>query len=287
MTIKYIGDKLKNASASDRQSPYHLRFETDDGFAVMMGLTRLGNEDPEVTHLWVKCSAKLLPDRRRRLQRLLANIGGYLGPYDGQLVAPPADETLRMRQQSASGECFSSDRYETDGCQPDFENAISTFAVWDKRAEMVCVRDVPGVTLAAVLQHYKDDRPFRQLYGAWCEGRLLIRSKPTRGTTAGRRQTWKANWSGRQWCQGESNNWSGRQWRQGKYHNWSCRQWRQEKSNNGWGSQWREWSPAGGQWRQDKSNHGGGRQWRCKEELDNEWLKAPPPKRQRPNPAAK
>ena len=91
MTIKYIGDKLKNASASDRQSPYHLRFETDDGFAVMMGLTRLGNEDPEVTHLWVKCSAKLLPDRRRRLQRLLANIGGYLGPYDGQPVAPPAD----------------------------------------------------------------------------------------------------------------------------------------------------------------------------------------------------
>ena len=91
MTIKYIGDKLKNASASDRQSPHHLRFETDDGFAMMMGLTRLGNEDPEVTHLWVKCSAKLLPDRRRRLQRLLANIGGYLGPYDGQLLAPPAD----------------------------------------------------------------------------------------------------------------------------------------------------------------------------------------------------
>ena len=161
---------------------------------------------------------------------------------------------MEKRQQSASGECFSSDRYETDGCQPDFENAISTFAVWDKRAEMVCVRDVPGVTLAAVLQHYKDDRPFRQLYGAWCEGRLLIRSKPTRGTTAGRRQTWKANWSGRQWCQGESNNWSGRQWRQGKYHNWSCRQWRQGKSHNGWGRQWRcneldsEWLHASGEW---------------------------------------
>ena len=193
------------------------------------------------------------------------------------------DKTVEKRQQSASGECFSSDRYETDGCQPDFENAISTFAVWDKRAEMVCVRDVPGVTLAAVLQHYKDDRPFRQLYGAWCEGRLLIRSKPTRGTTAGRRRTWKANWSGRQWRQGEPNNWSGRQWRQGKYHNWSCRQWRQEKSNNGWGRQWRckeldsEWLHAGGEWwcgsewshGESRGGRSGGR------------LKSPPPKRHR------
>ena len=97
MTIKYIGDKLKNSSASDRQSLYHLRFETDDGFAVMMGLTRLGNEDPEVTHLWVKCSAELLLDHRRRLQRLLANIGAISDRMMGSLWRHPQTLSRALR----------------------------------------------------------------------------------------------------------------------------------------------------------------------------------------------
>ena len=91
MTIKYNGNKLINTCASDHESPYNLRFETDDGFPVTMGHTRHGNNQPGVTHLWVKCSTELRLTHRRRLQRLLANIWGYLGPYDGQLVAPPAD----------------------------------------------------------------------------------------------------------------------------------------------------------------------------------------------------
>ena len=56
-----------------------------------MGYTRHGDKEDGVTRLWVKCSTELEQHYRRRLQRLLANIGGYFGPYDGQPVAPGAD----------------------------------------------------------------------------------------------------------------------------------------------------------------------------------------------------
>ena len=91
LTIKYNDYKLINTSASDHESSYNLRFATDDGFFVTMGYTRHGDNEDGVTHLWVECSTKLAQHYRRRLQRLLANLGGYLGPYDGQPVAPGVD----------------------------------------------------------------------------------------------------------------------------------------------------------------------------------------------------
>ena len=91
-TIKWNDHKLLNSSASAHESSYNLRFTTHDNFTVTMGYSRYGDE-PGVTHLWVKYSAELEERCRRRLQRLLANIGGYryLGPSmsAGQPVALP------------------------------------------------------------------------------------------------------------------------------------------------------------------------------------------------------
>ena len=94
--------------------------------------------------------------------------------------------TIEERRQSGRADVFS-EHYTTDGiCHPDLDNAISTIAVWDMDGSGVCTRSVPGITLAAVFNHYKDERGFDQIYKAWREGRVLQRAMKTRGTASGK-----------------------------------------------------------------------------------------------------
>ena len=78
-------------------------------------------------------------------------------------------------------EAFSLHIYRED-CMPNFADPISTFAVRDStNRERVCIRDVRGITLAEVLNHYSDDFSFYALYEVWLEGKILVRSRASRG----------------------------------------------------------------------------------------------------------
>ena len=74
-----------------------------------------------------------------------------------------------------------------DGCDPDLDNAISTFIVRDKSSARFfddgwCVRDGQGITLAELLFQFMDTHTYEQLYFSWLSCKLLIRRRLTWGS---------------------------------------------------------------------------------------------------------
>ena len=73
-----------------------------------------------------------------------------------------------------------------DGCSPDFDNAISTLAVYDAHdPTKICIRMVRGITLAEVFSHYLEDIKYEYLMACWLEGKRLA-GPMTRWTSAAR-----------------------------------------------------------------------------------------------------
>ena len=74
-----------------------------------------------------------------------------------------------------------------DHCDPDLNNAITTFIVRDKSFfqgfdHRWCVRDGQGITLAELLLQFKATHTYEQLYFSWLSCKLLIRRRLGRGT---------------------------------------------------------------------------------------------------------
>jgi hypothetical protein len=69
-----------------------------------------------------------------------------------------------------------------DHCNPDLNNAITTFIVRDKSFfqgfdHQWCVRDGQGITLAELLLQFKATHTYEQLYLSWLSCKLLIRRR--------------------------------------------------------------------------------------------------------------
>ena len=71
-----------------------------------------------------------------------------------------------------------SDYYKSFQCDPDFNNAISTFAVYDKYSPgRVCFRFVHCISFTELVARCKDDYRFDSLKRTWLEGRAVVRPK--------------------------------------------------------------------------------------------------------------
>ena len=69
-----------------------------------------------------------------------------------------------------------SDYYKAFECDPDFNNAISTFAVYDKYSPgRVCFRFVHCISFTELVARCKDDYRFDSLKSTWLEGRAVVR----------------------------------------------------------------------------------------------------------------
>ena len=74
---------------------------------------------------------------------------------------------------------------------PNLDDAVSTLVVRAfpssrEGAPEYWLRKVWVITLAEVLNNFKDDEAFDAIYQAWCEGPVVIRARPPRGVAAGR-----------------------------------------------------------------------------------------------------
>jgi hypothetical protein len=74
---------------------------------------------------------------------------------------------------------------------PNLDDAVSTLVVRAfpssrEGAPEYWLRKVWVITLAEVLNNFKDDEAFDAIYKAWCEGPVVIRARPTRGVAAGK-----------------------------------------------------------------------------------------------------
>ena len=101
-----------------------------------------------------------------------------------------------MPQAASGAGVFFPAQFHANGCTPDFDNPISTIAVWDKeRVGRVCVRNVEAATLAEVFDYYKDDFEFTHLYEVWKDGNVVHHKKHARGKSAGWKcKAWKNRW---------------------------------------------------------------------------------------------
>ena len=137
-----------------------------------------------------------------------AQVFGKLNEYCGEVrtwqVGP--ERWLRIDDSIASWERLGGDHYQTSvsktrelrtaacgasiedsvfsmaweavGCSPDFDNAISTFAVYDAvEPTKICIRQVQGITLAEVFSHYLEENPYEFLMSAWLEGKILVKTR--------------------------------------------------------------------------------------------------------------
>ena len=121
-----------------------------------------------------------MKDRTRELKQLWQAVGG-----DNDLLEVHRRSEARKTMVSASGdkvdEVFSWNFIACGGCTPDFNDPISTVAVYDKKyPHQICVRQVNGITLAEVLMWYRNDFTFEKLYNTWIKGKIVVRRRPSR-----------------------------------------------------------------------------------------------------------
>jgi hypothetical protein len=111
------------------------------------------------------------------------------------------NEQVAARGAKGDSQSVFSSQNESWDCTPNFDEPISTFVVCDAVLDChVCLREVSGITLAEVLNHYcNEEVRFKDLYEAWLEGAILVRKRSTRGTTTNKRKLR----SGSSWWQGK------------------------------------------------------------------------------------
>lgn len=72
-------------------------------------------------------------------------------------------------------------------CSPNFDNAISTVAVYDKSSETdMCLRSCWGITLAEYFVLFGKLETWQALYHQWCTGHVIVWAKAQRGQKGGK-----------------------------------------------------------------------------------------------------
>ena len=90
-------------------------------------------------------------------------------------------KTIKARMRQNGGVDVFTKKFHAIDCTPDFNNAISTFAVFDADGENICYRDVRFCSMLEFVLHYVNDWalpvPYQMLNSAWAEGALLVDRK--------------------------------------------------------------------------------------------------------------
>ena len=145
------------------------------------------------------------------------------------LVASMASEQLQAHQKSADREkdCVKGDRfadlvsgeegcvwrpkdifssdYAVEECTPDFENAISTLAVYDCSGQKVCLREVSCITLGELFYNCGKEHTYAELYMQWVMGYIVIKRRTFQGPRSkAKRVGWiisitRRGWGGGWW----------------------------------------------------------------------------------------
>ena len=89
---------------------------------------------------------------------------------EGQMkVAKTADERLGKALEDVFDH-----KYDSGDCSPDFNNALSTVAVWDKNGRELCMRCAIGASLGEIFWELGHTSSYSELYNRFKQGRILI-----------------------------------------------------------------------------------------------------------------
>ena len=100
------------------------------------------------------------------------------GGWQTKVPSTNYDRTFELfrdtrRQTGSPVDCFT-DRFKAVDCTPNFNNAISTVAVWDMNNKDICIRHANGVGLEELFDARCGQETFLELYEWWVQGHPIL-----------------------------------------------------------------------------------------------------------------